>query len=50
MNREEMIKRYMNTRTSDFDWSMPTSITPAHSKTKLGSVQKAVLNESGVLA
>jgi len=50
MNREEMIKRYMNSRTSDFDWSMPSRITPAHSKTKLGKVQKAVLNESGVLA
>ncbi len=49
MNKEEMIRRYMNSRTSDFDWSMPSSIAPARSNVKLGNVQKAVLNESGVL-
>ena len=49
MNKEEMIRRYMNSRTSDFDWSMPSSIATARSNVKLGNVQKAVLNESGVL-
>ncbi|MCI9040459.1 hypothetical protein [Dubosiella newyorkensis] len=49
MKSEEMILRYMNSRTSDFDWSVPSSITPANSKAKMGSVQKAVLHEAGVL-
>ncbi|WP_168353590.1 hypothetical protein [Dubosiella muris] len=49
MKSDEMIKRYMSSRTSDFDWSMPSSIRPAKSNVQLGAVQKAVLNESGVL-